>query len=711
MSKSKYALDRKWVTHCCLFLFISARMYGGVPALDSLYRVLKTSIPDTEKVNTLNVLSRQLFLSSKFDTSYATAKIASDIADKIGFKVGFAFALNNIGNVELNTGHPDDAMKHYQQALDIQMQLPQTGQVKKGLAGSYSNIGNIYNARGKYDEALKYYQLALRIRTGINDLQGIAICYNNIATIYFLQGIYPEALKNNLAALRIEEQINDKIGIARTYNNTGNIYIQQANYPEAISNYTKAIVIQQSIGDRQGVSRASNNLGAIFLLQKDYTNAMLYFRKALAVKKELSDKKGVGYALINLADAQYGLAFLPGVSEKERETRLDSCEKYFADALKILQEINDVAGISQVYNNTGALLVTRHHVAEGEDLLHKGLELALKVHNKEEIRSSYKGLAAADSAKGDWHSAMDNYKIYILYRDSLINEENTKKIVQAQMNYDFSQKEEKMKNEQARRDLAYSESLARQRIITWSSVSVIALVLFAALLLVNRYRLKQKNQLQEQLNRQQKEQAIAIMETQEQERKRIAEDIHDSLGHLLSTAKLNLQALPADQQKNYVPVVNLLDQASVEIRNISFNLMPKALEEEGLVPALYELADKIRQSKLFDVMIQVHDMENFQLDKQTRYNIYRIVQEAVNNILKHANAHEITIQLIRHGEVLSIMIEDDGKGFDKQLLKQAGRGLRNITARSEWLHGNITIDSSPGRGTTIAIEIPVKQKI
>jgi two-component system NarL family sensor kinase len=231
------------------------------------------------------------------------------------------------------------------------------------------------------------------------------------------------------------------------------------------------------------------------------------------------------------------------------------------------------------------------------------------------------------------------------------------------------------------------------------------LLLLSSLLFFNRYRLKQKNNYQQQLNKQQKEQAVAVMETQEQERKRIAEDLHDSIGHLLSTAKLNLQTFPENQKHLMENPLELLNQASSEIRNITFNLMPRTLEEAGLGPALNELATKISNAGTIRVFLQMHGMENTVLEKQAQFNIYRIIQEAVNNILKHAEAKEINIQLIRQEQQLSIMIEDDGKGFDPQKIKN-GRGIKNITTRSIWLNGTMVIDSTPGRGTTLAIQIP-----
>jgi signal transduction histidine kinase len=205
----------------------------------------------------------------------------------------------------------------------------------------------------------------------------------------------------------------------------------------------------------------------------------------------------------------------------------------------------------------------------------------------------------------------------------------------------------------------------------------------------------------------QKDQAVAVMETQEQERKRIAEDLHDSLGHLLSTAKLNLQTFPDSQRHLMESPLELLNQASTEIRNITFNLMPKTLEEEGLIPALKELTAKVSNACPVKVMLHVHGMENVSLEKQVQFNIYRIIQEAVNNILKHASATEVSIQLLHQDKSLTIMIEDDGKGFDTKLVKKESRGITNITTRAQWLNGAAAFDSQPGRGTTLSIEIPL----
>lgn len=688
-------------------LLTATALQAQTNKIDSLKQVLLTSKEDTGKVNILNLLSRQVFLKGNYDTALYYARQAKTLAEQKNFGKGVGVALNNMGNVQLMKGDKEQALEFFKEALAVQSKLTPDAVIKKGIAASYSNIGAVHASMGDLEQALKNYKAALDLRTEINDQQGLAISYTNIALIHYNKGNYPEALKNNFVALKIEQEMDDKLAIARSYNNIGSIYVQQANYPEAIRNFSSALEIQKELGDKQGIGRSYNNLGTIQYLEKNYTKALQSFQESLKIKETIGDRFGIGHSLINIGNVQHTLSLPENVKEQEREALQQQAMDNFNQALAILREIGDKQGMAMCYNNMGTVYIARHKATEAANAFNKGLELASAAGSKDDMKSSYAGLAAADSAAGRWQEAFTHYKLYMLYRDSLTNEENTKKIVQAQMNYEFEQKEMQAKTEQEKKELIYGENLKRQRIIGWSSAGILSFTLLSSMLWFNRSRLKQKHLFQQKLNQQQKEQAEAIIELQEQERKRIAEDLHDSLGHLLSTAKLNLQSLPPGQKEKYFGTLQLLDQASTQIREISFNLMPQALEEEGLVPALYELADKIRRSKLYEIMVQVHNMEDFQLDKQTCFNIYRIVQEAVNNILKHADAKEIGIQLVKQDDHLSIMIEDDGKGFDINQVKRRGRGLKNITARSEWLHGSISIDSTPGRGTTIAIEIPL----
>jgi two-component system NarL family sensor kinase len=624
---------------------------------DSLRTVVQHAKEDTNKVVALNLLCRQLYLTGKYDTAMICAQQAKSLSQKIEYS--------------------------------------------RGVGNSWNNMGNIYMLLGKYPQSLLCHKISLGIQTKINYRMGIASSHNNIGNISFYQGNYPEALMNYLEALKIYKAFDTvpaiRVNLASAYNNVGNVYFVQKNYTNALTYYKNAKTIREEIGDQHGLAATCGNIGLIYYSLNNYGEALKYHFISLNIKKGIDDQNGMAASYGNIGAAYFA-----------QGKYAEALENFSASAAAC---VANTSGISEVlanaYTNMGQVYIKQKKNSDALRYFNMSLVIGKQLNNKEVMKNIYDGLASADSALGNWASAFNHRKLFVQYRDSLLNEENTQKITEAQMNFNFEQKEIKRKadddRKEARQKVEQESREERSKLIMWFMIASAVLLSFLALLAFNRYRLKQKNIYQQQLNKQQKEQAVAVMETQEQERKRIAEDLHDSLGHLLSTAKLNLQTFPAGQQHLTENPLELLNQASTEIRNITFNLMPKTLEEEGLIPALNELASKCPVK----VMLQVHGMENVSLEKQAQFNIYRIIQEAVNNILKHAQANEINLQLIHRDKQLTIMIEDDGKGFDKNMVKKKGRGLTNITTRAKWLNGAVAFDSSPGRGTTISIEIPV----
>ena len=685
--------------------WLSLSSLGQNNKIDSLNQLYAAEPNPFRKVTLLNQVARQYWLTAKYDSTSAIAVRARTLAEAIDYKQGIAAAIINLGTVSMSAGDYATADSLFRSALEIQKSV---GDVK-GAGASVNNIGNIHLYKGEMEDALLHYIAAFKIRSSMYDKKGMSDGYNNIGAVQYYRGNYTIALKAYIGALKLLKQLNDKNGIARSYNNIGNIHLLLGDYENARTNYEAAIAIQVEIGDSMGLGRAHNNIANIYLSQGKYPEALESYKTSLYIKERAKDYMTIASNYINIGNVHYAQIGAEYDLDK-RDDLMDTAHANYFKALEWSSALGDKQGMAMAYNSIGTVHVSKGNPSEAIKYLNLGLACAKQVGSTSDIKYSYIGLAAADSARGAWESAYMNKKLYFEFRDSLVNEENIRNALSTQLNYEHE--EEKMQ-EKAKRDKqagAYEEKIYWSQVVGWTSGVTFVLILISTFLWFNRTRLKREAVFQEELAEHQKQQAAAIIETQEQERKRIAEDLHDSLGHLLSTVKLNLQTLPEEQKHHYVHSINLLNQASTEMHNISFNLMPQTLEDEGLIPALYELADKTKKSSLYEIMLQVHNMESFVFDKQMKYNIYRIVQEAINNILKHADAKEINIQLIKLEKTLTIMIEDDGKGFDMSKVKMTGRGLRNITARSEWLHGTITIDSTPGRGTTIAIEIPVNEK-
>jgi two-component system NarL family sensor kinase len=578
-----------------------------------------------------------------------------------------------------------------------ELQFAQKTNQKKWQANAFNLMGILLMNTGTYPQALDYYFKAAKLFEESGVKKGIGNCYNNIGLIYLYQSDYIKALDYYLKALKIREEIKDTNGIAYCYNNIGIVYRKQASYNKAFEYYTKGLKLNEEIGDKRGVATCYNNIGLTYQDKKDYSNALDYYFKALKIREESGEKKNIGDSYVDIANV-YNLQY-------NYTKALD----YYLKCLKVKEEIKDKEGIGNCYGDMADLF---NKLSDFRQAIYYS-QLAIKTDKEigymEGERHAYASLSNANYKTGNYKEAYENYVKFKQLTDSIFNADNSKQLSDMKIKFEVEKKETELKMkaeaEQEKLKTIAAEEIKRQKLINWSISILFGLVILSSLLLFNRVRLKQKNKHQQLINEQQKELAVAVMDTQEQERKRIAEDLHDSLGHLLSTVKLNLQNLPESQKQSVENSIGLLNQASDEMQNITFNLMPRTLEEEGLIAALNELATKVNYTGAVKIKVNVHDMNRFNLEKQSQFNIYRIVQEAVNNILKHAEAKEINIQLIGQDNHFTIMIEDDGKGFDTGIQKN-GRGLKNIVTRSLWLNGNINIDSTPGRGTTITTEIP-----
>jgi len=207
----------------------------------------------------------------------------------------------------------------------------------------------------------------------------------------------------------------------------------------------------------------------------------------------------------------------------------------------------------------------------------------------------------------------------------------------------------------------------------------------------------------------------SIIEGEDNERKRVSKEIHDSLGQNLTAASLNFDAiknaieqLDEKEVAKFTTGLEFLKSAIEESRNIAHNLMPKAIEDFGLIPSLTSLFNKIMEST--DLSVKFYEnLNDVRLNGQIELNLYRITQEAINNVIKHARASEIFIQLILHKNEIIYTFEDNGIGFDKTAVTESGKGmgLRSIFNRVISLSGEIELDTAPGRGTSITIEIPI----
>jgi len=526
-------------------------VFGQNKKLDSLFTVLKITKEDTIKINTLNTLACE-FRSNNSDTAIYLANQALILSQKIDYKMGMADAYLWGGTAVNTLGKFEEAIKQLTKAKNIYEQLLTTGaknilKIKKHLASSCNNIGNVYLNQGNYGKAVENYLVSLKIREEIGDKNSIAASYNNIGMVYDYQGNYPKALENYFFSLKIREEIADKPGIAGNYNNIGIIYSIQGNYQKALENYFASLKIRKEIGDKRGIAGCFNNIGSVYRNQRNYPKALENQLASLKINQEIGDKKGTSVCYNNIVSVY--------LSQGDYSKAL----KNSFVPLKISEEIGYKEGIDDAYINIGIANTKLNHFPLAMEYLIKALLLSKEIGSKDYIKESYKGLAEADSASGDYKQAFSDYKQYIIYRDSLFNEENIKKTVQAQMQYDFDKKETIAKEEQEKKDLANTEQRKQQRTIIFSVITGLILVLLFSTFLYRRFKVTQKQNMviQQQKQEVEKQRELAdsrriIAEEQKQvieKQKHLVEEHQKEIVDSITYAKRLQQAiLPSNEE-------------------------------------------------------------------------------------------------------------------------------------------------------------------
>lgn len=538
-------------------------------------------------------------------------------------------------------------------------------------------------ANAVLDSALKIAQKGKHIlgEAKVLKVQGIISYYG---------GKYEISREQMLNSLSLFEKAGDANGKGEVCNELGNMLRKHGDIRQGEIYLRKAMEIYQSNKNIDGLANTNNNLGILFETTGNLDSAMIHYQRALELYASISNSNGMSYSLDYI-----------GLIHAYRNEFIES-ETYLLKALAIREKLGAQFAISTSLVNLGEVNLAMNRYDKAKDYFRKSLHLADSLSFPDLQSYNYKMLAEVTSRKGDYRSAFDFYKKHTQLNDSLFNLNRNKQLAEMQAKYETAEKEKQ--NAELLRDNQVKELNLTQKnnqLLMLSAVLVLGAL--GGLLFMNRQKLRRQQQLHDEIQHQQALRLRAIIDSQEAERKRIAAELHDGLGQSLAAVRMRLSTEPASKE-----TVEMLDRSCVELREISHNMMPSNLLRAGLVTALKELAERISRTGKMQVNVDAEE----DLPKQgasIEIQLFRIVQELLTNIVKYAEATSTTIQLMSDGKRYTIMVEDNGKGFDKsQLQKSAGNGWYNIQSRLSMLNGQAEIDTAPGRGTVITVDIPVK---
>jgi two-component system, NarL family, sensor kinase len=669
--------------------------YSQVKNNDSLLKVIAGQPDNTARVDNLILLARNYFLSSKIDS----ALYRSDEALELSIRLNYIAGQGDAYYLKSSISRVKSDFKTSLNLSEKYLEIYQTLQDSLRLARGYFNLGMLYKDLSDYELAMYYSQKSLSYAIPLKELTMILGNLNCIGAL-FNTGLsrYDSAASYYLKAFEIAESSGNNAHIASILNNLGDVYFNDKQYEIARNYFTKSLEFSQKNNYTKMLALNYLNLGRVASVESKSQEALDYYAQALKLYTELDDQRGIADINNNFGDTYFW------------QRKYDLALEYFNRALMKYREMKYIRGIVVSTLNIAAVYSEQGYLEKARSLQDSCIAMAESSGNTALLLQAYRNIADNSFKGGRYENAYTNRLKYDYLNDSLYSIEKSKAINTLILKYEKGK-------DQARILELEKENLKKtyqRNAYMFTGLGIIVLALFIVVYL--RQKSRHEKVVTEQKFRQLEEEkklmaAKLLVEGQEEERKRIATELHDGLGVLLSATKMQFSTIRDKSPENRELIEKaskMLEQASGDVRKISHNMMPGLLLKLGLYEAVEDLFENLDENENLNASCTISGDHEHRLPENKEIMLYRIIQEMVNNTLKHAEARNIGIQIQILHEAIDIVYSDDGKGFDfNEKMENESIGLKSITSRVNFLNGSLSVDSKPGNGVNYSLNIPV----
>jgi len=631
---------------------------------DSIRNRFKTEINDTEKVRLLVQLGNKIKYKDTVEAWQCQKRIDSFAAVKNNeyFKSQAYFLSATIQLAK----QPIPAIDNYEKAIKILAKYPNNLRARVNMGTIYINLGLVHYNNADFETAIYYYLKAEAVYLKDNPYNpDLGILYSNLSIAYGSVNKYADAIAASKKGLAFARKNNDKNNFANA------LYAYGANLINAKQGGDAGLKILDTVKqlavdlNNEGFVYSSNFMfGMYYYNNKQYQKAIDYYNLCLDYAKKLNAASDIGNNFLNISANEAELK-----RPKIAAAYLDSSAKYLDYSVTNMAKQMYFENYAEVYKQLGNFT---------------------------------KAFAYKDSVG--------------VIKDSIYQADNIHQLEFREARYNYEKKQNEVYELEADKKIQ-ALNISKKNTLNYFLIAGAITLLLILLLSYRTYKQKQKLQQQRiaELETQQQLTATeAVLRGEEQERTRLAKDLHDGLGGMLSgikysfnTMKGNLVMTP-DNAQAFERSMDMLDSSIKEMRRVAHNMMPEALVKFGLDAALKDFCADINNSGALLVSYQSIGLDHLAIDQTAAITIYRIVQELINNTMKHAAAKTAVVQVSKTNNQLTVTVEDDGKGFDTAILKQAkGIGWSNIQNRIEFLKGNLDVQSEKDKGTSVHIEINI----
>lgn len=553
-----------------------------------------------------------------------------------------------------------------------------------------------------------------------------------LARGYHMEGMFKESVIHALNVIKDAEVYNGKLKDELqqdAYNTLGQNYMEMGEMEQAIQNLLKSKVIIGRLGVKQYSAVNKVNLGVVYALMNDCSTALQYYKDAYAEFTEIKSNRTAhvaknilgeyinctkpdsalywGHKAIFLAKKQNDgvnlIASYALMGEVYSERQPDSALFYIDKALDLEQKHNIPLERSRVLSIRGNIMLDSGNYTEAKKSYLRAIEIAESVGDKQDLNLLYEQIGRAAVEFNDAPVAATYLLKFIGLNKEINSEEIQKTVRELNLKYDTEKKEKQL----AEQKLKLQKQQKNIIIIVFSSLLLLIVLLGIGIF----YRKLHRNRLKQL--QQEKENAIltSFIQGEERERNRISYELHDGVAAMIGAAKMSLETipfLPQEKQKEHIDkVATILENTHADVRYIAHNLLPVTLEKEGIIEATEQFAAQINESKLISISVTNENSDADKLPVQMQLMLFRIIQELVNNVIKHSQAQEAVICFSKKQDgLLQIEVTDDGIGFDGGVTTDS-QGLYSIGQRMKSIGGNFTFVKKQDKGMRAVAEVKI----
>lgn len=651
-----------------LFSFLLLLFYGALPTLgrqqvqlDSLEQVYHNqNLSDSIRYRAIQQLTFSMIFSDGDQAKDRIQEVLKSAEKEVGKSRIYFEILQNLGIYYDVNQMTDSSLKIFSEILE-----ESKNQGWKALEQrSNNNLGMNRLNSSDYKAAIEYFSKSLEL-SRIDPSAQEANYVHSISNLGLANQeleLYDQAIKYHLEALEIRERLDDPNGIAISCANLGICFKLMGEEDQAEKYFQKSIENAKIAGNKVLYHRVHDNLGSLYIGQKNYVKGLMMLDIALDnadgftpdPKMELSIVSNAAAAHIELGQTERALGFANR-------------------GIAILTESPELVNYSLTLKNTLAKIYFR---------------------------------------KGDFEKGNAYLEEYQELNRKVFQEENAKLLTDLQVKYDLEKKESQIALQNA--EILEKNATLQRNYFALAALGLLILLIGVAFFYYqNRTKRKQELLVKDRELKVKEAYIQASLESQEQERRRMAQDLHDGFGQYISALRMYVSQLKSNQTKEEFKIElvsrtdSVLDEMSKEISNVVYDLMPATLIRFGLIAALEDLAHRINGGQKVKLHIEAGILSD-SMDKLEEINLFRICQEWINNVLKYAKAENITLKLSQNHGMTRLQILDDGQGFETSIFRHSKRnGWKNISTRAELLNGKLELYTQSGRqGTELLVTFP-----